>query len=241
MIKIALCDDEPVHLQLAEKLVRESIEPKEIPYAIRSFQNPETLLEEIESNEYQPDIVVLDIDFNGEKGISLAGKINELLAECKIIFLTGYITYASDVYHTNHVWFVYKSTADKFFPAAMDKALSLIQNQDTSTPAIIVRDNNVHVVVPLKDILYVSKVHRKAYIRCIDHAYSDTRRPAVLIPEHLKKHFIQCHQGYWVNIDLIKELDHDEFILLNNIRIPISRTFRDYARKRFLDYYRGIE
>ncbi len=241
MIKIAICDDEPVHLKLAEKLVKDSLGPKKVNYAIRLFQDTETFLSEIETSEYQPDIAVLDIDFNGEKGIGTAGKINELLPSCRIIFLTGYITYASDVYKTEHVWFVYKNSAEKHFPAAMNKALSELENQDTRSSALVIRQNNISVVVPVKRILYISKVHRKAYIRCTDSEYSDTRRPALLIPEHLKQHFIQCHQGYWVNIEMIRELDHDEFILPNNIRIPISRTFRDSARKQFFDYYRGVE
>lgn len=231
MLRIAICDDNPLHLRTAENMVQEYLKSAEKKAEIQTFQSAGELLSEADKNAYQPDIAILDIEMDGEDGISLAGKLNTMIPQCRIIFLTSYIDYASDVYEAEHIWFIVKNNAGKYFSAALDKAIGSLKEDMVSV--IIVRDKGSSIAVPLSDILYITKVARKALIHCTEKDYADTRRPSILIPEHLKDRFIQCHQGYWVNIRKIRELDHDEFILTDGTRIPISRTFRDRARKQF--------
>ena len=238
MLKIAICDDINDHLQIAGKMVRDYMQAEQRKYETELFHSAEELLEETEKNSYKPDIAILDIEMDGEDGITLAGKLNKSVPLCRIIFLTSYIDYAPDAYETEHIWFVVKKRADEHFAPAMRKALKSLESTDASVPAIIIRDKGSSVAVSLDRILYISKVARKAYIRCVDGEYYDTRRPALLIPDHLRNSFIQCHQGYWVNAAKIRELDHEEFILTDGTRIPISRTFRDSARKQFFGMFR---
>ena len=49
---------------------------------------------------------------DGMNGIELANELNSTLPECRIIYLTGYLDYAPDVYTTEHVWFVLKDRID---------------------------------------------------------------------------------------------------------------------------------
>jgi len=174
---------------------------------------------------------------DGENGIQLAKKLNEKVPDCRIIFLTSYIDYAPEVYETQHVWFVVKNRADEFFEQAVHKALASIAEDSTAAPDIMIRENGRQILVPVRDILYIGKVGRKAQVHCADRDYYDTRRPAQLIPESLSGRFLRCHQGYWVNFQMINELDHEEFVLQGGDRIPISRTYRDAARKAFFEQY----
>ena len=235
MLKIAVCDDDPVHLERAVSLVNGSLEQENIKYSVQPFPSASVLLSEVEKNGYSPDIAVLDIEMEGEDGITLAKKLNQILPLCRIIFLTGYLDYAMDVYSAEHIWFVVKSTADRYFKEAMNKALQTLNSQNSVQSVIVVRQKGSSIAVPLERIRYISKVGRKSCVFTADGEYSDTRRPAFLIPEHLQSHFIRCHQGYWVNIRMIRELDHDEFVLTDGSRIPLSRGFREEARKRFFE------
>lgn len=239
MYKIAICDDINDHLKTAEKMVTDFMNDIREKYKIQLFDHAELLLSEIEKDNYQPDIAVLDIEMNGEDGISLAKKINRSVPQCRIIFLTSYINYAPDVYETDHVWFVVKKQAGTHFVPAMKKAISSIDKGETTVPAIVIKDRNIHNAVHIDRILYISKIGRKSYIKCSDGEYFDTRRPDLLIPDHLRNQFIHCHQGYWINKKKIKELNHEEFILIDDMKIPISRTFREQARKEFFSMYRN--
>lgn len=238
MYKIAICDDISDHLKTAEKMVTDFMNDIGEKFKIQLFNHAELLLSEIEKDSYQPDIAVLDIEMNGEDGICLAKKINRSIPQCRIIFLTSYINYAPDVYETDHVWFVVKKQAGTHFAPAMKKAISSIDKGETTVPAIVIKNRNAYIAVHIDRILYISKIGRKSYIKCSDGEYYDTRRPDLLIRDHLRNQFIHCHQGYWVNKNMIKELNHEEFILNDDKKIPISRTFREQARKEFFSMYR---
>ena len=186
----------------------------------------------------QPDLAVLDIEMGGENGISLAKKLNAAAPACRIIFLTSYVDYASDAYEAEHIWFVVKSRAEEYFEAAVRKALTSIAEGEIVKPGLLIREGGKSVLLPLENVLFLSKVGRKAQIMCADGAHLAAKNPAELIPSGLKDHFVRCHQGYWVNIAQIAELDHEEFVLKGGSRIPISRTFREEAKRRFLDQYR---
>ena len=240
MILIAICDDNPLHLEHAEKLTREVLAREKTAFHIRLFSDAGQLMNAMDEEEFQPDIAVLDIEMDGEDGISLAKDLNALVPGCRIIFLTGYIDYAPDAYTAEHIWFVLKSRASEHFALAMQKALSSLKEQSAASPGFLVREDGRTVFVPLDEILYLSRISRKAFIHCLNRDYTDSRRPALLIPEQLKTHFLQCHQGYWVNLSKIRELDGHEFVLTDGTRIPISRGFRDNAREAFFDTFLSI-
>jgi len=238
MLNTAVCDDNPIHLEKAAAMARRFLAKTGKQFKITRFDSAESMLDHMESNEWQPDIAVLDIEMDGENGISLARKLNEAAPACRIIFLTAYVDHAPEAYLAEHIWFVVKSRAEEFFEAAMEKAVTSIDEGNISIPVIIVRNNGKKTLVPIDTILYIGKVGRKAHVHCVDSDYYDTRRPALLIPENLEGNFIQCHQGYWVNSARIKEIDRNEFVLQGGERVPVSRTFRDDARKRFFDQMR---
>ena len=239
MLKTAICDDIALHLKEAESLIRSFFEKKGISTAITVFSSGTQLLLSIREDDYQPDIAVLDIEMDGVDGITLAKEINALLPGCRIIFLTAYPNYAPDAYLADHVWFVPKDRAENYMEAALERALEAIRRQEAASPGILIRENGVKIFIPVGDVLYISKIGRKSVVFCRDGSERhDTRRPALLIPESLSDRFLQCHQGYWVNIEMIRELDHESFILTNGARIPISRSFRDTARSRFFEAFR---
>ena len=237
MIHIAICDDNPVHLRLAEEMTGEALQARSVSYSTRLFSSAEELLACISSEDFQPEISVLDIEMGGENGISLAKKLNHLLPGCRIIFLTSYLEYAPDAYEAEHIWFVVKARAKEHFGPAMDKALTSLAKSETAAPGLLIREDGKTVFLPLDEIIYVSRIDRKAFIHSTRGDHSDTRRPGLLIPAGLENAFLRCHQGYWLNRSWIRELDHEEFILKDGMRIPISRTYRDAARAAFFDMF----
>ena len=234
MLRVAVCDDNPDHLSEAKRRTQEVLTRENQSFKIWPFTSAEFLLERITEEDWQPDIAVLDIEMEGKDGITLAQELNQKVPQCRIIFLTSYLDYAPEVYIAEHIWFVVKNRADEFLDAAMKKALVSLEQKETPVPGLLVREDGKKILVPMTEILYISRVARKAHVHCMDRDYYDPRKPAELIPESLKDSFLRCHQGYWVNVKMIEELDHEEFILRGGIRIPIGRRHRDEARGRFL-------
>jgi len=235
MKSLALCEDNVLHTGYAENMINEAFGESEV--SVRSFSSGEALIQALTGEGYLPDAVILDIEMDGENGIAVAARLNALLPDCRIIFLTGYAEYASEAYLVKHVWFVLKEQADKFLIPAIKKALGDSAKLPTSKTMLLRVEGNT-VIVPVEDILYLDKFGRKGRVFCTSCCYTVSEPPAKLVSPELSDDLVRCHQGYWVNMRHVAALDHGEFVMQNGTRIPISRSYRDEARSRFFDLYR---
>ena len=236
MLRIAVCDDNPVHLDHAVSVIGREL-ASYAPEILR-FPDAESLLTQIRSRTFAPDIAVLDIEMDGKDGIELARDLNRSLPDCQIIFLTAYLSYAPEVYETEHIWFVLKSRMEEHIGPALRKALSVSESAGTRQLGITLKGRGKAQFLPLSELLYLSRVGRRAQIVTLSGTYYSSSRPADLIPGLLEPCFVRCHQGYWVNLNKISFLDHDCFVLADGSRIPISRTYREDARRRFFQRVR---
>jgi len=232
MRQIAVCDDNCLHLQHAVAMVEAALPPAQAE--VSAFSGGSALLKSMAVGDYTPDIAVLDIRMAEIDGISLARELNRLAPGCQIIFLTSYVDYAPDVYQIKHLWFVPKERAQEFLAPAIERALA---NNAPSEPASIltVRSQGRVLLLPFQDIVYIDRLGRKTRIVCRTESFLVSQSPGAVITPALALQMIHCHQGYWINMEHITALDHSEFILDTGARIPISRTYRDEARRRFFE------
>lgn len=235
MLHIAVCDDNPLHLRHTVSILRQNA--WNAAPAIRTYTDANALLEEINDEGYAPDIAVLDIELGEDSGIALAEKLNRLLPDCQIIFLSGYASHASEVYTTRHIWFVLKDRVDEFLLPAVRKAAETLA-QRAPEDVLSVRHEGTNVLLPISDVLFVERIARKLRVVCRTQSYLTSQSPSALLRPAVAELFAQCHQGYWINLSHVSALDRNEFIMDNNVRIPISRTYRDAVRARFFDLYR---
>lgn len=235
MLNIALCDDDKLHLEHAKKLIGSHL--SEYDHFIDGFENSEALLRAMEIGDYFPDIAVLDIKMDGADGISLAKRLNELAPRCQIIFLTGYIDYATEVYSVEHVYFVLKSEAETRIGDALNKALEALMTGKTRVPTITAKAAGVVKLIQVNSIRYIERVGRKSRIVTDEAEFVASQAPTELVEGNMQ-YFLRCHQSFWVNLGKISTLKNDEFYLDDNTHIPIGRTFRHEARARFFEYLR---
>ena len=47
-------------------------------------------------------------------------------------------------------------------------------------------------------------------------------------------HFVRCHQSYWVNLKHVQAIGSNHFTMDSGSGIPISRTYLQEAKQRFL-------
>ena len=234
MLKIAICDDNPEHLQFTVSLIQKELSSSGLELEL--FSVASQLISLIEEDNYRPDIAVLDIKLGRENGIDLAKRMNSLVPTCRIIFLTGFADYAPASYEARHVWFVLKSSADRYLGAALRRALDELDDP-SAVLGITARTGSKSFFIPLGEILYLESYARKAQIVCKSAVYLVPGSPAALINERVAPFFVRCHQGYWVNLRQVSALERDEFVLINGARIPISRSFRGDARSRFFGQF----
>ena len=229
MLHIAICDDEALHREHTALLTQKEL--SERAPEIDCFDGAEALLQAMSAGDYTPDIAVLDIQMDGMDGIELAHRLNELAPECRIIFLTSYLSFAPDVYETRHAYFVLKNQISERIGAALHKALLTLPDDEL---CLRFKSGGAARLLPVREVLYLERrLHKTRIATTSEEAFTQTAPQELVsaLPEGL---FIHCHQSFWVNREHISELAKGVFVLTDGERIPISRTYLKAAREAFL-------
>ena len=231
MIRIAICDDIEKHLQAAARLIEEQAAAAGKRVMVEAFSSGEELLKAFGQWETPPEAAVLDIKLTGLDGITLAKRVNQLAPYCQIVFLTGYIDYVMDVYEADHVYMVLKERmAERLWPA-IEKAL---EHHDCLTGrTMTVRIGVSTAVIHCAQILYLERVARKTCIYMTDGEVWTREGLDALAERSCSNTLLRCHQSFIVNLDQVRALESDTFILENGIRVPISRNQKKRAQERF--------
>lgn len=219
MIHIAICDDDSAQLKKTEKLIMEAI--AQYSPEIDRFSDGTELLKAMQNSDYVPDLAVLDIYMPKCSGIEVAKRLNELAPECRIIFLTSYLGYATDVYETRHSYFILKAELTDRIEAALAKALA----ETTENLRLCFREGRTVKIVPASEVLYLERNLKKTTIALSSGVEHTTPAKAEELLKGVNKGmFVHCHQSYWVNLEKVTSMTADSFILSNGMEIPISRS-----------------
>ncbi|MCM1160478.1 MAG: LytTR family DNA-binding domain-containing protein [Roseburia sp.] len=236
MIKIALCDDEKKIVSNLKKLIEERYGDV---FSITTAQHPEELMcEWKESPHKTADILISDIQFETEdgqqSGILLAKKIQERYPKAQIIFMTGYLHYATEIFEASPVYFLLKPIEKEHLYKALDKSIAKVQSEWKKS--IHIEQRGTVEKIPANEILYIENkgrnliFHMKGADKCYHMKIGD-------IEAKLPPHFLRPHQSYLINMDYIKEFNRTELILQNDVKVPISRTKYPMAKEKILFHF----
>ena len=229
----AICDDEPLHRERLVRSVQNHLNGQHAE--LRLFASPAALLQEISAHGYTPDVVIVDIQMGEMSGIDLATRINEALPQCAVIFATSYLGFATEVYETEHAYFILKSEFDQRIGAALQKALTR-----KPLPILHYPVSQGFRNTPCSQVLCMERILRRTKLTLLGGAEEWTPlTPAELLEADSAQQFIRCHQSYWVNCRAIVGMEHETFCLSDGTRVPISRSYRKNAREAFFRLLAG--
>ena len=103
---IGICDDDKKWRESCKRTLIGFSTMIDMGMEVMCFSTAEELLE---YKETPLDAVFLDIELGRANGIFVAKKLNKVRPNCKIIYMTNYLHYATEIYNTEHIWFVIKS------------------------------------------------------------------------------------------------------------------------------------
>lgn len=231
MLTIAIVDDNDFDLEECNRTLHTYAEEQHRQIQTRQFQTEGELLSQ--DPDWIPDCVFLDIvmEDNTPRGIEIGRKINERWPYCQIVYLTDYIMYASDVYRTRHTYFVTKQDFDR----RADEIFEIIEasNRNRNRRISLRTVNRSTISLYTKDILLFERKLRKTIIITQGQEYEITESLTDLMQHQPGAMFCRCHNSYLVNLDYVKEMVGDSFVLCNDMTVPISRRYRQEAREQF--------
>jgi len=226
MIKIAVCDDE----KNVRNYIRELIIDQDIDCEIKEFANSS----EYFLNNYEPDILVLDIDMGKDSasGMELADLIRKKShKQPLIIFITGYPEYVFNAFDVEAFHYLLKPIDEKQFARVMQLAITKVTKiSDSDTQSLEIQHDGNRKIVPLKDISYIESQNHKAVLHINNRKIAYYARIGEL-EEELSDSFCRIHKGYLVNLAYVDEYSKSEVTLTTGEVLLISKyKYKDFVR-----------
>ena len=224
---IGICDDDEIWCSYAEETIEEYAYQTSLKTEIFCFSDREALL----AYEGVPlDVLFLDIVLRSEDGIALAEEINRKWKCCKIVFLTNYLGYATEVYHTEHIFYALKEQfADKIGKIFGKLLHEMEQNQKK---LIFTSGSNTLILAP-EEIFYFERHGRSTSINTVWGTYEIKDRIGDLIKRLPETDFLRCHSSYIVYLPNVRKADKGFFVMKNEAVIMISRAYEKSTKAAF--------
>jgi DNA-binding LytR/AlgR family response regulator len=242
-MRVAICDDNKIDLHYVTLLIEEFFQKKNINVKIDKFTNPRLLLNKLSEDEnLLYDLFILDVVMP-QNGIVVAQKINKLFSDAVIIFQSTSRDFAVDAFRVR---------AFDYFLKPLNKIQvfeTLNRLYETIAPSnktvIQIKDSEFFLTnIVIQDINYIESFNRRLLFHLVDGrtVYSTTLRNKFLesMPFDLEaNNFIACHASFVVNMNQVKSISSNAFIMFNDKLIPISKRAYKDIKKTYINYLVG--
>ncbi|MCH5296098.1 MAG: response regulator transcription factor [Ruminococcus sp.] len=231
-MRIAICDNENDFLAFAKKQIEIICKRNRIPVYVECFLTAATLINDFAKNEFDFDLVLLDIDMPNINGKQCAKILRNYNKHFKLIFVTSYQEEVYTSFDYNISGFIPKSMLNERMGIEIQRIYKQIQEEKKLwMPFKINLDNGLSstIKIPVSDIIYFESVNRKIYLHTLKNTYSLNYSGFEKLKAYMMKYnFIEIHRLCIVNVSCIFIVSNFELELDNHEKLPISR--RNYKK-----------
>lgn len=233
MITIVIFDDDSQSISKLRSMVEREF-PKGEPVTLleaSSLRDLETVLSETD----QIDIFISDIVMpDGQpSGIEVVSKLFPPESGTQVIYVSGYLEQATEVYQTSHLYFLLKPIDPAKLRDALRKALAALANRQPSM--LRVKTGRKDQLINTSTILFLESSLHRVIIHC---RARDVETYAKLdeLQEQLPTSFSRCHRSYLVNLAYVSSLYEGELRLHDGTVLPVSRRRARQTQRDMLAY-----
>ena len=238
-MNIAVVDDQPDDLLAAKTFLTNYLEKNLVEVApniqIKTFSDPEDFLSDFAPEKF--DLVILDIFMQPINGIQVAQIVRNQDKDVSIIFLTTSDDFILEGYKVFAVGYFLKPLSeniDQFAKTFQYIFPKLVENQKK----LSVRVDRGEIFIPYKNIIYIDldehhrlQIHlpnkqfsaNMTYDECFNVLKNDLR-------------FVECYHRILLNMNFIKFMDSEDFILTDGTKIPISKRKSKESKLKYMNH-----
>ncbi len=225
MLRIAICEDFEKHRTLIKGELAKTIAEE---YTVHEFGSLEAFRKTYLADAKGFDIILMDIELEDGAGIELGDEINSYYPLAQIIYITSHTHYFSEVYDTEHVWFINKNEMEQYLQKAIQKARKALWH--SRSPHLNFAWQKVKYSIVQDEIIYIERCLRVSEIHTRNGVYKTSEKLEELMKQ-LTSVFVFCHRSYIINMKNITKLQKGKVVLNNDIEIPISRAREEELKK----------
>jgi two-component system, LytTR family, response regulator len=168
------------------------------------------------------DLVFLDINMPDITGLDFS---QLLPAGTGVIFTTAYSQYAADAFNLSAIDYLVKPFDFLRFMKACQKAMEVLQKEETETPYLFVKDSYDMVRIVLADLQYVQSEGN--YLTFKETSKKTVTRMTLteaieLLPE---KKFLRVHKSYVINLNHVQKIERHQVSVAEKEFVPIASNY----------------
>lgn len=233
MINIAVCDDEIFYLNTVNNILEKNFTDNQLN--ISSFNCIEDFKKVFDSDSSVFDIIITDIELKDANGIEFAEYIRNKNEKVRIIFISNYINYATEVYNTDHTYFVLKTNAETRLPDAVNKALIQLDkiNEDFITIETLTYET---VVIKVSEIIYIERLLRETIIYTLSGKETTHLNIDKINRKINKNTMARIHRSYMINMRHVKRFTGTEITMTNDTVLNVTRSYKKSFKELFMNF-----
>lgn len=226
-LRIAVCDDDPLMLDRLRTLAEQTLSP-EWDLTFVCEVSPHKVLEECSSFQ----IIVLDIQLTGCSGIDIARALVTENPRCRLIFVSGFPQYVSDVYDVPHLCLILKDQLEEQLPRFLLRAAKEAAIQAEQILAVRIKGEMQELSVC--DICFLERREHTTFIHLRSgHCLQTREKLDALLSRASTWQLCRCHISFVVNLQWVESIQGRDFVLHGGKTVPISRVNLRAAKAAF--------
>lgn len=251
-MKAILVDDEARGLSSLKRLLDQNCPEVDIVSMCRSADEAISAID-----EYQPQLVFLDIAMPGKSGFEMLQELSDIRFE--VIFVTAYNRFILQALHMSAVDYLMKPVDEKLLVEAVNRAEARISKKTQKVPIETFLHNlqqpssmqKMKFCIPSSKGFQVIEIPKILYIEASSN-YSNfhfTDRPPICASKPIHEYetllddcnFVRIHKSYVVNLEHVLEYVRGEggnVILTGGKEIEVSRRKKELLMRKMKEYYR---
>ena len=213
MIKVCIIEDEPE----IRKLLRMIVERQEGFQVVSESGDFASAVSEFA--KYRPDVAFVDIDLNGQSGLTCAKIMTELNPKLKVIFATAHSEYMANAFEI----YAFDYLVKPFNVERVVKTLSRIKGQNAVTipndineavtqpeqhgDKLMIKGKEQVLFVDKKDIIFIERSDNATSIVTKEGTYKTSVSLSGIEEKLNPAEFMRCHKSYIINVSLISKIE----------------------------------
>ena len=203
--------------------------------SIKTFSSAEAFLEDFEPGRF--DLLLLDIYMEEMTGMEAAEAVRLRDEKVPIIFLTTSSEHLMEGYRVFAAGYLLKPLAGHKgdFERVLDHVFKglLLRERSVSVPL-----GGRELNVPLRRLMYADINAAHKLCLHLPEEVVDTTLPYARLLELLAgdERFTECHHRIIINMDYVRHMEENEFIMEDGSRLPISKRRLKEAKLAYMEY-----
>lgn len=227
VLRIAIAEDTQSDTDILVEMIKACSQPSDIS----AFESGEALLQGFEKGLY--DLVFMDVFMYELNGVETVERIRDIDTQVVIVFTTTSEDFTRESYRLNAYKYLVKPLVAEDVQDALDLAALKRDKAQGATLAVVWE--NVPVVIPLADILYIEAFNRRSLVHTDGEVYPTTMTIDALEKLLPTPPFCRSHRSFLVNMDRVDEVS-DDFIMDNGTVAYITVKSHRRIKRIYEDY-----